>query len=144
MRSWEPLFFEYLQKRLQTGTPSISPVFTLTYRGIPSLFKVTQKNFQYSRSSLFGDFFICEFMHIGKNYFLVKNGLFICEFKIISQKLQNISTANIEGNLYSDRCWSIKFLFSKSFHRKLSAKKVIHVCQLDRITCNCNQLCLEL
>ena len=33
--------------------------------------------------------------------FLVKNGLFICEFKIRGPKYQDVSTANYEGNLYS-------------------------------------------
>ncbi len=36
--------------------------------------------------------------------FLVKNGLFICEFKIRGLKWRNVSTANNEGNLY---CFSL-------------------------------------
>ncbi len=32
--------------------------------------------------------------------FLVKNGLFICEFKICGPKCRSLSTANNEGNLY--------------------------------------------
>ena len=41
--------------------------------------------------------------------FLVKNGLFICEFKIRGPKWRNVSTANYEGNLY----WKSAFLTRK-------------------------------
>jgi hypothetical protein len=43
-------------------------------------------------------------IHIGKKgqnyYFLVKNGLFICEIEIRGRKWRNVSTANFEWNLY--------------------------------------------
>ncbi len=57
------------------------------------------------RPSLFADFLSANsLIHIGKmvqkDNFLVKNGLFICEFKIRGLKWRNISTANNEGNLY--------------------------------------------
>ncbi len=35
-----------------------------------------------------------------KDNFQVKNGLFICEFKIHGPKWRNVSTSNNEGNLY--------------------------------------------
>jgi len=37
---------------------------------------------------------------VQNNNFLVKNGLFICEFRIRSPKWRIVSTANFEGNLY--------------------------------------------
>ncbi len=37
---------------------------------------------------------------VKNNNFPVKNGLFICEFKIRGPKWRNVSTANNEGNLY--------------------------------------------
>ncbi len=44
-------------------------------------------------------------IHIGKNNkndtFPVKNGLFICEFKMCGSKWRNVYKANNEGNLYS-------------------------------------------
>ena len=52
--------------------------------------------------------FICEirfstFENWSKNdNFLVKNGLFICKFKIRGPKWQNASTANNKGNLYTN------------------------------------------
>ncbi len=63
-------------------------------------------------ASLFVDFLSANsLIHIIKNgqnnYFSVKNGLFICEFKILGQKWWNVSTANNEGNLYL----ITKFLF---------------------------------
>jgi len=46
--------------------------------------------------------FICNFayLHWQHDNFLVKNGLFICKFRIRGPKWWNISTANNEGNLY--------------------------------------------
>ena len=49
--------------------------------------------------------FICEFANsqfkmVKNGNFLVKNGLFISEFKIRGPKWRDVSTANNEGNLY--------------------------------------------
>jgi hypothetical protein len=56
-------------------------------------------------ASLFPDFYIqiCLFTSaesVQNNNFLVSNGLFICLFKIFSQKWHDLSTANNEGNIY--------------------------------------------
>jgi len=52
--------------------------------------------------------FICKFAYSHRQYvlvkndnFLVKNGLFICEFRIRGPKWRNVSTVNNEGNLYN-------------------------------------------
>jgi len=53
---------------------------------------------RYSRTRLF------TFTKLVKNdNFLVKNGLFICEFRIRGPNWWNVSTANNEGNLYPKR-----------------------------------------
>jgi len=40
---------------------------------------------------------------VQNNNFLVKNGLFICEFSIHGPKWRNVSTTNFEENLYKER-----------------------------------------
>jgi len=57
------------------------------------------------RPSLFADFSAANsLIHIDKigqnDNFLVKNELFICEFRIRGPKWRNVSTANNEGKLY--------------------------------------------
>ena len=68
---------------------------------------------------LFADFLSSNsLVHISKlvqnGNFLVKNGLFICEWKIQGPNWQIVSTANYEGNLY---------MFAKSLKKLQDPKK---------------------
>ena len=67
--------------------------------------KIVFLRIMYRRPSLFADFLSANsLIHISKlvknGNFLVKNGLFICKFKICGPKWRDVSTTNNEGNLY--------------------------------------------
>ncbi len=96
---------------------------------VPNLAMLTKSI--HRRPSLFVDFLAANsLIHISKNcqngYFLVKNWLFVCLFKIRGPKWRNVSTANNEGNRY---IWSERSETCCSSRRRHSCTRACWPCR---------------